>query len=105
MPIQTFSTFNSNLTPNEKEQLLHYFDDIYECNELSDHEYKISYLAYLWKNNCVYLTDSGYEIANEKELGITPMDYEITFEAESSSGVNLSVMYSFYGIDRLMDLV
>ncbi len=102
----TFTQFKEQLTTSQLEKLLAHFDGIYECTEIGDHELKMSYLAYLWKNKEVVLDDFGYEIPNAANLGIDVMkDYEITFEDEDSGGVNLGVMYDYYIFQTLEQLV
>lgn len=102
----TFNQFKDQLTPTQLEKLLEHFDGIYECTEIGDHELKMSYLAYLWKNNEVVLYDFGYEIPNAATLGIDVFkDYEITFEDEDPGGVNLGVLHSYYVIHELEELV
>lgn len=102
----TFTQFKEQLTPTQLEKILLHFDSIYECSALSDHELKMSYLAYLWKNKEVVLDDFGYEIPNAVNLGIDVFsDYEITFEDEDSGGVNLGVMYDYYSFVELEKMV
>lgn len=104
----TFSQFRDQLSENQLKSLLSHFNDIYECDVLNEHELKISYLAYLWKNNQVVLTDFGYEILDPDRLGIDVFkDYEITFEQdpEDAGGVNLGVTYDYYNFIELIDII
>ena len=102
----TFTQFKEQLTSTQLEKLLAHFDSIYECKALGNHEFKIAYLAYLWKNKKVILGNQGYDIPDAKALGIDVFsDYEITFEDEDSGGVNLGVLHSYYLINELEELV
>jgi hypothetical protein len=93
----TFTKFKDQLTPTQLEKLLVHFYGIYECTVLSEHEFKICYLAYLWKNKELVLNEFGYEIPNASALGIDVFkDYEITFEDEDPGGVNLGVLHDYY---------
>ena len=68
----------------------------------------LSYLAYLWKNHQVILTEDGYEILNESSLGIDMhKDYELTVETypEDAGVVNLGVLHSYYNFMDLEKLV
>lgn len=101
--------FKNQLSEEQKSNLIIHFNEIYELEELTEHELKISYLAYLWKNKQVVLIgDMGYDVLNSKSLGIdVHIDYEISFEAGEGGegGVNLSIMYEFYYFDILMTLI
>lgn len=103
-----FDQFRDQLTENQLKDLLTHFNEIYECEHLNEHELKICYLAYLWKNNQVVLTDFGYEIIDDRNLGIDLMkDYEITFELdpEDAGGVNLGVTYDYYNFIQLFEII
>jgi hypothetical protein len=105
--MKTLTQFKSELSETEKEQLIGHFDEIYVCSQLDDHEYKMAYLAYLWKNGRVIndMNEGHAEIINEKELGVELFrDYEITVEADETEqgGVNLDLMYDFYRFDELI---
>lgn len=101
--------FKNQLSEEQKSNLIIHFNEIYELEELTEHELKISYLAYLWKNKQVVLIDEmGYDVLNSKSLGIdVHIDYEISFEAGEGGegGVNLAIMYEFYYFDILMTLI
>lgn len=103
-----FDQFRDQLTENQLKDLLTHFNEIYECEHLNEHELKICYLAYLWKNNQVILTYFGYEIIDDRNLGIDLMkDYEITFELdqEDAGGVNLGVTYDYYNFIQLFEII
>jgi hypothetical protein len=106
--IVTFNQFREQLTESQLKKLLSHFDAIYECESLGEHELKITYLAYLWKNNQVVITDFGYEIIDPEKLGIDVFkDYEITFEQdpEDAGGVNLGITYDYYNFIELFEIV
>ena len=106
--IATFNQFKTQLTSEKLNLIKSHFEEIYECKTLTDHELKISYLAYLWKNHQVILTEDGNEILNETSLGIDMYeDYELTVETypEDSGGVDLGIMHIFYNLTDLEKLV
>jgi hypothetical protein len=107
--ILTFNEFKKQLTNQQLASLHNHFNEIYECKQLEDREFKMAYLAYLWKNKQVVLTqDRGYEILNTESLGINvDTDYEISFEAgeDGAGGVNLGVLHDFYVFQKLEELV
>ena len=98
-------TLIQNLTPEQTEALIKHFDAIYECNELSETEYKIIFLAWLWAKNYVKDLGDGFLIFDEAEAGVPLSDYEITFEAESSGGVNLNLMHQYYNMDDIIEIL
>lgn len=104
-----YSTFKSTLNKEKTNRLISHFDEIYSCTELSEHEFRIAFLAYLWKNDFVLnSSEFGYEILNETELGIDIYkDYEISFEAgeAGSGGINLGITYDYYNLSQLMEIV
>ncbi len=95
----------SSLTQEQKQALLDHFNEIYECNELTDHEYKIIYLAWLWANGLVYELDDGWYAFDEDKTGMSIKDYDITFEAEPSGGANLDLFYDYYNLDKMIKLM
>jgi hypothetical protein len=108
--MKTFDEFREALTESQKEQIIRHFHEIYDCNELTQHEFKIAYLAYLWKNGQV-INNQGVnlEIINAQALGVDlHRDYEISFEGGdemNSGGVNLDITYDYYSFDKFFDLV
>ena len=106
--ILPFNEFKKQLTSKQLKVLLNHFNEIYECEQLEDREFKMSYLAYLWKNKQVVLTEMGYDILNAEAFGIdVNVDYEISFEAgeDGVGGVNLGVLHDFYVFQKLEELV
>lgn len=72
------------------------------------HEFKISYLAYLWKNNYVSNHNGVFEIRDEKKLGMDMyVDFELYFEdlPEKRCGVNLNITYNLYQLNKLENLI
>jgi hypothetical protein len=106
--ILTLEQFKNQLTEKQIIDLIAHMDEIYACKKLDDREIKMCYLAYLWKNNRVVLSEMGYDITDPAELGVDLFeDYEITFEAGEgeSGGVNLWVLYDYYNFVELEKLV
>lgn len=106
--IYTFPQFQQQITKESLLQIHTHFKEIYECNELTSHEFKITYLAYLWKNKYVHLNDGLYEIKDEQKLGINMnTDYELDYEVapENTGGINLGTTHDFYVIDKLENLI
>lgn len=99
--------FLNQLTEQEIQELLAHFDSIYECNSLSEHEKRIVYIAYLWKNGFVYQDETGFTSIDESITDITDMDYELTFEVDESErgGVNLNITYEYYDFENIMKLI
>ena len=102
-----YEEFKKGLSGKTMEKAVQHLDRIYECSELGEHEMRILYLAWLWKNEEVYCSEGGYEINNENEKGIDIMDYELSFEVEESEagGVNLGITYDFYEFVGLMGVL
>ena len=94
-----------NLTTAQKKLLLNHFNSVYVCSELSGRENSIIYLAWLWANGLVYREQSGMSTFEESEAGVPLTDYEITFEAEMSGGMNLDITYMFYKVDEIIKLM
>ncbi len=105
--ILTFNDFKRQLTKKQLTSILTHFNEIYECTQLEEREFKMCYLAYLWKNKQVVLTEMGYDILNAKALGIdVDADYEISFESEDAVGfVNLGILHDYYIFQTLEELV
>ncbi len=101
--MKNYETFKESISQEQASTLLKHINEIYECTELSDHEYKIAYLAYLWKHGKV-TSDNGFFVI-EQGHGVSTMDYELTFEVEQSGGVNLDVTRDYYQLDKFMELV
>lgn len=96
--------FIDSLTPQKQQTLHEHFDTIYECPVLSEHEYKIAYLAWLWANGKVYDAGNHDFYINEEEAGVSMTDYEITFEDDyEHGGINLQLLYDYYGMNQLIE--
>lgn len=96
--------FIDNLTPQQQQTLHEHFDTIYECPVLSEHEYKIAYLAWLWANGKVYDAGDHDFFINEEEAGMSMTDYEITFEdGHEHGGINLQYLYDYYAMNQLIE--
>ena len=94
--------FIQNLTQEQQENLLEHFNSIYECRELSEHEFNMAYLAWIWAKGLIYKDISGISLFNEEEAGVQLTDYEITIENEVGAGINLDLTYDYYDLDRLI---
>jgi hypothetical protein len=95
----------NQLSTEQKNALIKHFDEIYECDALDQHEYKMIWLAWLWANGHIHTLDSGQRVFDEKVAGVPLSDYEITIEDEVSNGINLDVLYHFHGLDRIIDIL
>ena len=102
--INTLDYVIDHLMDDQKLKLIEHFDSIYECSELTDHEYKIIYLSWLWANGFVYREESGMSMIDEKNSDLPLIAFEISIEDELKGGVNLDLMYSFYSIDKIMQI-
>lgn len=96
--------FISSLNSEQQEILRQHFNTIYECPEITGHEFKIAYLAWLWAQGLVYDEgDMGFNFY-EEETGVPMKDYEITFEDNYElGGVNLDYMYGYYSLEKLIE--
>lgn len=105
--ILTFNDFKKQLTKKQLTSILTHFNEIYECTQLEEREFKMCYLAYLWKNKQVVLNEIGYDILNAETLGIdVEADYEISFESEDAVGfVNLGILHDYYIFQILEEIV
>lgn len=104
--------FSVQLTKEEKQLLLTHFNTIYECQELTEHEYKMIYLALLWANGFVYRLENGFAFFDEERAGIRYDAYEISFEdgvygvdGYGAGGMNLDLTYGYYDIDEIINLM
>lgn len=102
--INTLDYVIESLTDDQKLKLIDHFNSIYECHELSDHEYRIIYLAWLWSNGFVYRDESGMSMIDEKNSDLPLSAFEITIEDEYKGGVNLDLMYSLYSLDKIAQI-
>jgi hypothetical protein len=59
----------------------------------------------MWAKGLVFQEKHGGSMFDESKAGVLLTDYEITFEDENSGGVNLDLMYSYYGIDKIIDIM
>ena len=98
-------TLLDNLSALKKEELLQHFNTIYQCEELSETENKIIYLAWLWENGYVKKLEDGWLEFDEKEAGVSIDDYEVTFEAEPSGGSNIALFYDYYEINKIVTIL
>jgi hypothetical protein len=95
----------SNLTTDQKTALLSHFNSIYECTELTEHEEKMIYLAWMWNQGIVHRNNDRLPEFEEKEAGVPMEDYEITIEDEITGGINLNMMYSYYQLDEIKKIM
>lgn len=95
----------AGISPEQKQALVNHFNSIYDCNELTGHEEKMIYLAWMWKQGIVQRNADNMPGFDEAEAGVPMDDYEVTIEDEITGGVNLELMYEFYdlqGIQKIM---
>jgi hypothetical protein len=99
--------FSNTLTSEIENALLKHFNTIYVCKTLTEHEYKIVYLAYLWKSGYVYEIGDGWLDINKEQTGVDIRDYELTFEVDESEtgGTNLYLTYEFYDLDKIIKII
>ncbi len=102
--MKTKEQFINKLTAEQKQSLHEHFDTIYECPVLTDHEYKIAYLAWLWANGKVYDAGDHDFFIKEEETGMSMADFEITFEdGYEHGGINLQYLYDYYTMHLLIE--
>ena len=95
----------SSISLEKKQALLNHFDNIYECNELTEYEYKMIYLAWLWAKGFVFDIGDEHHIFEEDKAEVSISDYEINFEDDPPGGVNLNLLYDYYSFDKIIDLM
>jgi len=96
--------FISNLTAEQTETLRQHFDTIYECPEMTEHEYKIAYLAWLWANEKVSELGDHDFVIDEKESGLKMDDLAITFEDDyEHGGISLQYLYEYYSFGQIFE--
>ena len=95
----------SSITPAQKQALLAHFNEIYECKELTDHEYNMIYLAWMWAKGIVRPDEMGMSYFDQEEAGVDLFDYELTIEVDPSGGVNLDILHDYYKVDKIIDLM
>ena len=100
-----YSEFPPPVINKAKDQFIAHFDKIYECNELTDHELKIIYLAYLWSKGLAGIDSTGEHFFDETNSGVSLADYELTFEAETSGGINFYLTHEYYYLDQIMAML
>ncbi len=91
--------FIEQLTGKQKELILVHFNTIYECRELTDHEFKIIYLAWLMGEGKVKWTEQI--IISDYDVEFDDNDFEITFESDEQGGVNLDFTREYYDLDEI----
>ena len=94
-----------SIRPEQKQSLVKHFDSIYECSALSEHEEKMIYLAWMWKNGIVYRNEEVWPEFDEKEAGVPLRDYEITIEYEMKDCVNLNLTHNFYDLPGIQKII
>ena len=92
------------LTIEQKQSLIAHLNEIYECEQLSEHELNIIHLAYLWANGCVSRNEDYWPELNEELAGVSLDTFEITIEDEPG-GTNLDIMYNFYDFDKMIEII
>jgi hypothetical protein len=109
MVTKNYDAFKMAIDAATYSAIVEHFNDVYECSSFTEREYKVAYLAYLWKNgNVVFDSNLGYDIVNAEHLGIDIFrDYELSIEVEQqdTGGVNLGLTHSFYSLNELMKIV
>ena len=104
--MKTVKEFIQELSSSKKDELLRHFNDIYECEKLTDHENNIIFLAWLWDNGYVHQDEEGgFPFIDETETGLPFETYEITFEDEDPGGVNLGLTYIYYELNKIIDII
>lgn len=104
--IKNFTTFQEELSNSRRIALIEHFNEIYECTELTLHEMKIAFLAYLWKNGQIVHEVNG-PACMLGEHGVELEDYQITIEAteEYKGGINLDLLYKYYGFEIMIPMI
>ena len=102
--------FIRNLSYEKKKALLEHFISLDKTHHkrLSDYEYRIIYLAWLWKNGLVTKRENGYYAFDEAEAGVPLRDYEdIPFHEAIfyPYSYNLESIHTQYNLSRLMTLL
>jgi hypothetical protein len=90
---------------NKRKSCSPHFNSIYECRNLTDNEYNIIYLAWLWANGYVYGEENDMSTFDENEADVPLNDYEINYEDKVEGGVNLDLTYKFYKVDEIIKLM
>lgn len=102
-----YKSFKNSLdvvVENQKEvELITYFNEYYECNEITHQFERPLFLAFLELKGQLTLTDSGLWPIDESILGVDIHDYFDLMEADG--GVNLQELDSIYSLDGLKALL
>lgn len=105
--IISLKQFIQGLTDTVKKDIVQHFDSIYLCSALAEHEEKIIYLAYLWREGLILQDGHGMATIDSRVTDVEDMDYELTFEVEEGNegGTNLDVTYEYYQLGDLIELI
>ena len=95
----------ASLSQEQIQALVQHFNSIYECRELEEREHNMIYLACMWRNGMVFQHEAGQYLFDEQSAGVSLNDYEISIEDEYSGGVNLKILYEYYMLDKLANLI
>jgi hypothetical protein len=95
----TKERFIETLSAEQKNRVCAHIDTIYECQELTDHEFKIIYLAWLMGEGKVKWTEQI--IISDYDVEFDENDYEITFESDDHGGLNPDIIRDYYDLDEI----
>lgn len=92
--------FLNSLSIDDLANIHIHFNTIYECKELTEHEKNIVWLSWLLGEGLLMVSD-GFLMYEMSEVEFEHTDYEVTFEAEPSGGVNIDLFRDYYELDKL----
>jgi hypothetical protein len=102
--------FINNLSEEKKTILLAHFNNLRrkKLKKLTKEEYKIIYLAHIWKNGMVTKGQDGFYAFDEVKAGIPLSDYEDIYYWEGiyfPGSYHLESIHTQYELDRLMEIL
>ena len=102
--------FIKSLSDEKKIILLQHFNSLRKkkFKKLTIDEYKITYLAWMWKTGMVTKGQNGFDTFDEAEAGIPMSDYEDIYYWEGiyfPESYHLESIHMQYYLDRLMEIL
>jgi hypothetical protein len=102
--------FIKSLSEEKKAILLQHFNGLRKKKhkKLTKEEYKITYLAWMWKTGMVTKGQNGFYAFNEDDAGIPLSDYEDVYYWEGiyfPGSNHLESIHMQYELDRLISIV
>lgn len=98
----TCAQYIATLTEEQIDKLIIHFNTLYICPELSVHEQRMTWLAWLLGEK-QYIPDPDFEIIDMTVGGFKKEDFAITFESEDTGKIDFGFLKAFYRLDEMYE--